>query len=190
MFRVGEVDVKDLKRFDNMLIGLGEDGPKVAVRAMNRAGDMGRTQVVKALAKQTGLPQKLIRRSVKVKRSTWSEPEYQLNSAGGDVSLKYFKKRETRDGVVAKLGDARGNDWFAESFFRGGLFPGRRVDIRSMGGHVFVRADGRTDLERVTSGVFIPKEMVEGASLKAFRDTVARVLPQRLDHEFSRLLAR
>ena len=71
MFSVGEVDVKGLRQFENMLGALGAEAPKAVNRALNRTGDMAKTQVVKALARQTGLPQKLIRRSVKVKRSSW-----------------------------------------------------------------------------------------------------------------------
>lgn len=188
MFSVGEVDVKDLQRFENMLGALGAQAPKAVNRALNRTGDMARTQVIKTLAKQTGLPQKTIRKSVKVKRSSWSDLEYRLKSAGGDVSLKYFKKRETDDGVRAYLGDARGWEWFAESFFRGGRWPRPRKPISWGHGHVFVRVGGRTDLEKVTSGVFIPLEMVDGATAKAFEDAVTKNLPRRLDHEISRIL--
>ncbi|EEE36546.1 hypothetical protein RKLH11_379 [Rhodobacteraceae bacterium KLH11] len=189
MFNVGEIDVRDLQRFENMLGALGTEGPKAVNRAINRTGDMARTQVIRALSKQTGLPQKTIRRAVKVKRSTWDNLEYSLLSAGGDVSLKYFKKRETRDGIEADLGRERGKVLFiGDTFFKGGVFPHRRVEIRSMGGHVFGRVGGRTQLEKIKSGVFIPVEMVEGASADAFERTVAQVLPRRLDHEISRAL--
>ncbi|KEP69620.1 hypothetical protein DL1_03240 [Thioclava dalianensis] len=188
MFSVGEIDVKGLRQFENMLGALGAEAPKAVNRAINRTGDMAKTQVVKELARQTGLPQKLIRRSVKVTRSSWTHLEYQLHSAGGDVSLKYFKKRETDEGVRAYLGDQRGWDWFAESFFRAGRWPRPRQQISWSHGHVFVRVGGRTDLEKVTSGVFIPIEMVEGATAKAFEDSVTNNLPRRLDHEISRAL--
>ncbi|WPZ23120.1 phage tail protein [Sulfitobacter faviae] len=188
MFSVGEIDVKGLQQFENMLGALGAEAPKAVNRAINRTGDMARTQVVRTLARQTGLPQKTIRKSVKVKRSSWANLEYQLKSAGGDVSLKYFKKRETDDGVRAYLGDARGWDWFAESFFRGGRWPRPRKAISWSHGHVFVRVGGRTELEKVKSGVFIPEEMVDGATAKAFEKSVEKNLPRRLDHEISRLL--
>ena len=80
MFKVGEVDVRDLERFGNMIGALGQDGPKAVNRALNRTGDMARTRVVRELAKQTGLPQKTIRKAVKVKRSSWQDLEYRLSS--------------------------------------------------------------------------------------------------------------
>lgn len=188
MFQIGEVDVRELERFDNLLGALGQDGPKVINRALNRTGDMARTRVVRALAKQTGLPQKTIRKAVKVKRSTWQDLEYRLTSSGGDVSLKYFKKRETRKGVVAHLGAGRGNVLFERTFFRGGQFP-NRVNLSAFGGHVLDRvSEFRFHLEIVKSNVFIPVEMIEGASAKAFEDIVADVLPRRLDHEINRSL--
>lgn len=186
MFRIGEVDVRDLKRFGNMIGALGQDGPKAVNRALNRTGDMARTQVVRALAKQTGLPQKTIRKAVKVKRSSWQSLEYTLSSSGGDVSLKYFKARETRKGVTAFVRGER--ELFAGSFIKGGSFARGRVAL-SMGGHVFQRIGGRTELERLKSGVFIPIEMVEGATAAAFEGVVVDVLPRRLDHEINRLLA-
>ncbi|MBT9383314.1 phage tail protein [Pseudooceanicola sp. CBS1P-1] len=188
MFRVGEVDIRGLQRFDNLLAGLGREGDKAVARAVSRAGDMGRTQVIKTLAAQTGLTQKVIRRSLRVRRASWDVPEYVLISAGTDEPLKYFRKRETKDGVEAYLGKARGTEWFAESFYRGGLFPQRRVDLPTMNGHVFVRAGGRTQLEKVTSGVFIPEEMVQGTTAAVWSKTVTAALPKRLDHEFNRLL--
>ncbi|MBT2130109.1 phage tail protein [Aliiroseovarius lamellibrachiae] len=185
MFKVGEVDVADLKQFDNLLGALGQDGPKVINRALNRTGDMARTCVVRELAKQTGLPQKTIRKAVKVKRASWQDLEYRLTSSGGDVSLKYFKARETRRGVTAFVRGER--ELFEGAFIKGGSFSRGRV-VLNMGGHVFQRIGGRTELEKLKSGVFIPIEMVEGATAKAFEEIVADVLPRRLDHEINRSL--
>lgn len=197
MFKIGEVDVCDLQRFGNMIGALGQDGPKVIVRALNRTGDMAKTRVVRALAKQTGLPQKTVRKAVKASKTSWGSHtgkaqnlEYRLSSSGGDVSLKYFKKRETIDGVEAFLGTSQGKTLFiGDTFFKGGVFPRRRVVLKKMNGHVFGRMGGRTDLEVIKSGVFIPIEMVEGATAAAFEDVVAEVLPRRLDHEINRILA-
>ncbi len=185
MFLVGEVDVKGLKTFGNMLGALGDEAPKVQARAINRTGDMSKTKVVRALSKQTGLPQKTIRRSMKVRRASPGDLEYRIVSAGGDVSLKYFRARETLKGVTAFVRGER--EMFPHTFIRGGSFARGRVDL-NMGGHVFERVGGRTDLEKVTSGVFIPIEMVEGASADAFDSTVSEVLPRRLSHEISRSL--
>jgi len=188
MFSVGEVDVAGLGRFENMLGALGDNAPKAVNRALNRTGDMARTQVIRTLAAQVGLPQKTIRRAVKTTRSSWSNLEYSLTSKGGDIALKYFQKRETQAGVVANLGTARGRTLFPRTFFRGGAFP-RRVDLTAFGGHVMDRvSEYRFDLKKVKSGVFIPEEMASGATAEAFETSVSQNLPRRLDHEISRLL--
>ncbi|WP_039017541.1 phage tail protein [Halocynthiibacter namhaensis] len=186
MFKVGEVDVKGLKQFDNLLGALGQDGPKVVSRALNRTGDMARTKVVRELSKQTGLPQKTIREAVKVDRSSWQDLEYRLTASGGEMSLKYFKARETLRGVTASVRGKR--ELFEGSFIKGGSFDRGRVVAKGLNGHVFQRIGGRTELEKLKSGVFIPVEMVEGATAKAFDDVVSDVLPRRLDHEINRLI--
>lgn len=192
MFKVGEVDVKSLKQFENMLGALGRDAPKAVARAVNHTGDKSRTQVVRALSKQTGLPQKVIRNTLQGgpgrKRATVSDLDYVLSASGGDVRVKFFRKRETRAGVVAHLGTSRGKVLFDRTFFRGGAFP-KRVDLTAFGGHVLDRmSENRFHLKQVRSGVVIPDEMVSGETAKAFEDTVERHLPTRLDHEISRLL--
>lgn len=185
MFSVGEIDVKGLQRFENLLGALGADAPKAVNRALNRTGDMARTQVIRTLAKQTSLPQKTIRKAVKVKRSTWSDLTYTLSAAGGDVSLKFFKPRETRKGVSAVV---RGRRRLHErAFMKGGSFARGRVEL-TMGGHVFLRVGGRTELQKMRSGVVIPAEMVDGATAEAFERMVATWLPRRLEHEIGRAL--
>jgi hypothetical protein len=186
MFKVGDVDVGELKGFGNMLGALGDEGPKVETRALNRTGDTARTRVVRALAKQTGLPQKTIRKAVKVKRASWRDLEYRLTAAGGNVSLKYFKARETRKGVTAFVRGER--ELFEGAFMKGGSFARGRVIAQGLNGHVFQRIGGRTELERLRSGVFIPTEMVEGETAKAFEAVVSEVLPRRLHHEINRVL--
>ena len=80
MFTVSGVDMRDIERFENMLGALGNEAPKAVSRALARTGDMARTQVVRTLAKQTGLQQKIIRRVVKTKRPAQGHPE---TGAGG-----------------------------------------------------------------------------------------------------------
>ena len=185
MFSVGDIDVKGLQRFENMLGALGTEAPKAVNRAINRTGDMARTRVVKTLAKQTGLPQKTIRKLVKVKRSTWADLSYNMSAAGGDVSLKFFKSRETRKGVTAFVRGKR--QLYEGTFMKGGSFVRGRVALK-MGGHVFLRIGNRTDLEKQKSGVVIPAEMVDGATREEFERTVEQQLPRRLDHEIGRIL--
>lgn len=156
----------------------------VANRVVNRTGDMARTQVRRELSGQTGLPRKTIVKAVRISRSMASTLNYRMTARGGDVSLKYFRPRETRAGVVARPFGQR--KLFAGTFLRGGRFPNRKGLVFQ--GHVVRRlGKARLPIRVVKSGVVIPREMTSGATARAFRATVARVMPQRLAHELRRL---
>lgn len=182
-------DVSGIKRFDNALKSLGDKKMKqVLNRAVNRTGDTSRTIVKRTLAKQTGLQQKVIHKALKVRRSSWGRLEYRMLTRGGDISLKYFKARETRKGVSAAPFGKR--QVFANSFMKAGKFP-RRIIVGKLKGHVFTPASslkkwGRP-MERVKSGVIIPREMVQGDTASAFDEASAKTLPKRVAHEINRL---
>lgn len=177
-------DVAGVFRLDNALKSLEPKQMKLIMqRSLGRAGDMAKTQVIRALTAQTGLKRATIVRAVKVRRPHFGDLSYTMTTHGGDISLKYFGARETRKGVsAAPFGGRR---VFPGSFLKGGRWPDR-VPL-NMGGHVFQRVGaGRTPIELLDSGVIIPVEMVKGATAEAFTSTVARVLPQRVEHEISR----
>jgi len=183
---IGWKDVEGLKRFDNGIKAVGDDGRKVMQRAVARVGDMARTQVYRALTKQTGLKRKVVVRALKVTRPSWTDPSYTIMARGGNISLKYFAPRETRKGVSAAPFGKR--KVFAHTFMKGGLFPNRSAVV--FGGQVMMRTgSGRFPVEKQKSGVYIPSEMVSGATAKAFTSTVREKLPQRVEHELGRLLA-
>lgn len=177
-------DTADLVRYDNALKSLGDKRMRqVANRVVNRAGNQTKTQVTRALTKQTGLKRRTIVKAIRVKRSGWSDPSYRMTTTGGDIALKYFNARETRRGVSARTFGQR--KVFASTFIKGGRFPDR-VDI-GMGGHAFERTgSSRFPISKVKSGVIIPAEMVKGETATAFNTTASRVLMTRMSHELSR----
>ncbi len=180
-------DIEGLKGFSSAIRSIQSQNEfgKAAQRAINRTGNMARTQVVRALAKQTGLSQKLIRRAVKRKQAYANRFEYSLSSFGGDISLKFFKPRETRAGVTA--GIVGGRKLFAGTFMKGGLFP-NRVGVVRFGGHVFEREGRkRNPIAKVKSGVIIPKEMLRDETARAFHTSVRENLPRRFAHEIKRI---
>ncbi|MDF2369400.1 MAG: phage tail protein [Rhizobiaceae bacterium] len=177
-------DTAGLQKFDNALKSLGDKRMRqVANRVVNRAGNQTKTQVTRALTKQTGLKRRTIVKAIKVKRSGWSDPSYRMTTTGGDVALKYFNARETRRGVSARPFGQR--KVFASTFIKGGRFPDR-VGL-GMGGHVFEREGARRmPINKIKSGVIIPAEMVKGETATAFNKTASRVLMTRMSHELSR----
>lgn len=204
-------DISGLIRADNALKRLDSHAKHLVLqRAVNHTGDKARTQVIKVLANQTGLTQKLIRKAVRVGRAwgagadaeTFTEGRgsltYTLSTKGGDISLKYFKARETRAGVTAApFGNRK---LFAGTFMKGGHFP-KRVAAKPLHGHVYKRIGEkiaaskgryqgkmRQGLEFQDSGVIIPAEMLKGATARAFMDVVETDLPPRVIHEIERLV--
>lgn len=177
-------DTGDLVRYDNALKSLGDKRMRqVANRVVNRAGNQTKTQVTRALTKQTGLKRRTIVKAIKVKRSGWSDPSYRMTTTGGDVALKYFNARETRRGVSARPFGQR--KVFASTFIKGGRFPDR-VGL-GMGNHVFEREGARRmPISKIKSGVIIPAEMVRGETATAFNTTASRILMTRMSHELSR----
>jgi len=177
-------DFGNVAKFEKAMRVLGTTGfASAGAKALNRAGDQGRTGARRALAKQTGLQQKLLNRAMQVTRANGATLEYRVTAKGGDIALKYFAARETRKGVSANpFGQRR---VFEGTFIRGGKFPSR-VDI-GRGGHVFARvSDSRLPIEKQKSGVIIPQEMVKDESGKAWSLVTHRVLPDRLAHELRR----
>lgn len=191
-------NVRGMQRLGNALGRL--DGHQLHLglqRALNHTGDKARTKVVRALAKQTGLPYGVIRKAVRTGRA-WGAGadasqfvqgrgslEYVLSSKGGDISLKYFKARETRAGVsAAPLGQRK---IFGGTFIKGGQFP-KRKEAAGLNGHVYQRTSKkRGPLEFQDSGVTIPVEMLKGSAAEAFTAVVNEELPNRVMHEISRL---
>lgn len=178
-------DIEGLRRFEKMLSDL--DGPKfqrVVVRALNRTGDMAKTQVTRGLAKQTGLKRVVIVKAFGTpKPARVGDLSYEMKARGGDIALKYFAPRETRRGVSAQPFGQR--KVFAHTFLKAGWWP-HRVPKPNWHGQVFLRS-GKGTFEKQKSGVVIPVEMVTGATAQAFEQSVKTNLPKRVEHELKRL---
>lgn len=167
------------------MVDLRRAMPKVAARALNRTGAKATTQMVRTLTAQTGLPRKTLKRAVKSYRASERLLAYALKTRGGNISLRYFKARETRTGVsAAPLGK---RVVVPHTFMKAGRFPNRvRFDSRGKGkgmdGNVFVRKGrGRLPIEGGRSGVYIPTEMLRGQSLASFDALVAADLPVQVE---------
>lgn len=198
-------DISGIQRMENMLGVLNGHQKHLSLqRAINHTGDKARTQVIRALAKQTGLNYGVIKNAVRTGRA-WGASEnaasfdagrgsleYVLSSRGGDISLKYFKARETRQGVTAAPFGKR--KLFAGAFMTSGRRPNRKK-AGKLNGHVYQPIDpgatGKSSWRRrirfLDSGVVIPTEMLQGASRDAFMHVVEAELAKRVMHEMNRL---
>lgn len=203
--RIRWEDVHDLKRLDNAMGRLSAHQKHLVLqRAVNHTGGKAKTQVIRALSKQTGLKRGVIVSAIRVGKARGASAGngdlfkegqgslvYEMSAKGGDISLKYFSPRETRKGVTAAPFGKR--TLIAKSFIKGGRFPARQFNVPTKGqsklnGHVYLRAgSARIPIVFQDSGVIIPAEMIKGATADAFRSTVEAELPKRAMHELSRL---
>jgi hypothetical protein len=193
-----EINAQDqvMRRFGNQLAAAGEKAPTIMAMALNKEGDKGRTQIRRALVKQTGLKLGAISKVVKTIRASGSTLTYQLVATGKPIPLKYFKPREVRGGVKHTSpmdpnpypgAFLRVGGWVPKKGQRGRVFKmGARKATGRFGGHVMINTAGGKwggGVEKVMSSVSIPKAIVEGESRAAFE----RIGPRVVD-EVGRLL--
>lgn len=154
-------------------------------RAVRRTAERTKTEMVRALVGQTGLKRKVIYKALRLKTG---ELQATIASTGGNIRLKFFAPRETRKGVSAKPWGKR--SVFAGTFMKAGRFPNRVPITKRLTGHnVYIRK-GRSKwpVMQARSGLFIPTEMVRGASAAAFNATTKSEMPKRIQHELKRVL--
>lgn len=171
----------NLRRYHNAIAAIGPEKARILfARVLNAEGDKMRTKVRRAVAKQTGLKRATVVRAIR-RRGRGASPSdltYELRARGGDIRVKFFRPREFRFGVRAfPRGQATR---FAGSFMRGGQFPDRvPIRINRDGTGVFHRTGrGRFPIAQTRSGVFIPDELVTGASEAAFNATPDAMMRQ------------
>ncbi|MGE3649388.1 MAG: hypothetical protein AB7G10_13680, partial [Reyranellaceae bacterium] len=118
-----------LKRYGARIVELNRRFPKVLPRIVNQVGNRSKTQVVRALTGQTGLPRKTIVKAVGTPNPARpGKLSYEMTTRGGNIRLKYLAPRETRPGVTAKPWGKR--TLFPGTFMKGGAFPNRKVVAR------------------------------------------------------------
>lgn len=177
----------ELERFANMLGALGEaDARKALSRAVNRVTRTVEGRVVRAIAKQSSIPAKIVRASVKSRLSAHkgTGPISGVVIATGEpISLKHFGARQFSFGVRAKIwGEVRR---FPGTFIFAGTFrSGKPV----AGGHVWQRTSKKSLPIEKQLGPNVPDEMVRSQSLRVYEETVRTMLPARAQHEIGRIL--
>lgn len=177
---------KSLHQFGAKIARLNTEFPKVLPRIVNQVGNRAKTQVVRNLTKQTGLPRKTIVSAVQTSLAGGRKLSYEMVTRGGNVRLKYLQPKETAGGVVAKpFGKST---LYPGAFLKGGAFPQRKV-VSKFDGHAFYRLNrSGSRITFARSGVFIPKEMTTGATVKAFEKTAGDLLKPRVEAAITKLL--
>lgn len=177
----------NIKKYGKQLDQLRDQFPKVLPRIINQVGNRAKTQVIRALTKQTGLPRKTIVKAIG--NPGVAQPgklSYEMVTRGGNIRLKYLNPKETLDGVVAKPFGKK--TLYPSAFMMGGRFPDRKV-VSKWDGHVMYR--NRSSSRHYTfarSGVRIPVEMTTGSTKDAFLRIAEPLLKQRIDAAIAKLI--
>lgn len=176
------VDVRGVATIQAVFRHAGQAAPKVIALALNHTGDKTKTQVKRALAKQTGAKVGVVDKALSSRKANVGSLVYEIRAKGPYMSLKEFSPRQGAAGTVA-------SPWGKRQVFAGAFMGPRPGAIaRRLGGHVFTRdGSGRLPIKKLF-GPAIPVEMMRDTVPAAFEQTVSRELPPRLAHEMARLL--
>jgi hypothetical protein len=176
----------NLRAFGKKIERLQVEFPQVLPRVVNQVGNRAKTQVIRNLTAQTGLPRATIVKAVgNPNTARPGKLSYQMVTRGGNIRLKYLKPRETRPGVTAAPWGQR--QLYPGTFMLGGKFPNRHGG--KFGGHVMRRLNASgTKLTQARSGMFIPTEMTRGATAAAFERIAAPLLQERVGKVIAKLI--
>lgn len=178
---------KMLERFGNQLGALSErDGHKALARAVNRTTNTVHGRVIRAVAKQSSIPTRIVRSQVSkqtVRPGAMGSLEGIIYASGNPVPLKEFRAKQFSYGVKAKV-------WGKQTRFEGMfIFAGTYRSGKHVGnGHVFQRVTTAGLPIQLQHGPAVPTEIVRNEAKDEFERTVQHMLPQRVQHELSRLL--
>jgi hypothetical protein len=189
-----KIDASQIGDLGRLFAAAGANAPKALRYAVNHTGAKARTAMVRSLTQQTGLKQRIIRRALKAKPATSSQSseDFIIKSFGGNISIKYFGAREKGDGADAHPWNRRTH--FTGAFTKaGGGFGAKggkrgRKTIAKLHGHFIRRqASSKYPTEVAKSGLFIPQEMISGATREAFFSIAESDLAPRVFHELLRM---
>lgn len=168
---------------------MGHKAPSATALVLNRIATRTKQRVIPALTHQTGLNKRIIVKAVRQLRASPKNLRAGLVSRGGNISYRYFSAREENGGVVAEVAGRRVT--LPGAFRRSGRAPNRYA-VKKLGGQVYINPSRRWrgEIEKQRSGVFIPEEMIAGATLRAFEQVVASELPVEIARELSKLATR
>jgi hypothetical protein len=163
-----------LARYNNQLAALGEGQARTALsRALNHEGNKGRTQVKRALVKQTGIKYGAVNKAMATIRATPATLTYTLKARGDETNIAWFGGVQRRKGVSA-------TPWHKRRIFR-------RSFIVPRFGRAFVRTSKSRLPIRPLYGPNLARELVKDSSAAAWQIGVANVVA-RVGHEVGRML--
>lgn len=144
--------------------------------AVNHEGDKGRTQVKRALVRQTGVKYNSIEQGMRTLRAHPNSLAYQLEQSGNETNISEFGAKATGKGVSASPWNKR--RVFTSSF-----------RVEKAGGKVFLRiGKSRYPIKQIY-GPNIAREIIKDESGETWESTGSQ-LSDRVGHELNRILSK
>jgi hypothetical protein len=163
-----------LDRYGSQLLALADgQAARVLSDGLNKAGNLARTQVKRALVTQSGVKYRLIDQSTQTTLSTPSTLTYSLAVSGEETNLNLFGARQTSKGVSAA-------PWGRRQIFDGAFI------VEAWGGKVMRRASASRFPVASLWGPNLAREVLKERPLAAFETT----LNERWAGQVARQLAR
>jgi hypothetical protein len=169
---------RSLSDYAARLEQFSQTGAVVLSQALNLEGHAARAATVAAETSQTGLSGSTIGRAQQAIEASAGRLDFWIISRGGNVRLKFFHPSEGDGGVTATPWNRR--TFYPGAFLMSGPKGHRKLSAR-LGGQVFENVQGGKwggKIRVKKSGLFIPHEMVSGATAGAFNAAVAVMAPR------------
>ena len=94
-----QYDKRKLRQLEKTLRGIPNGMPKVLSRAVNKTASGARTKTVRGVAQEINLKQSGIRKSIRLDKATYSNPQAIVSLTGRRIPLIYFKARQLKKGI-------------------------------------------------------------------------------------------
>jgi len=154
--------------------------PKATTRALNKTVKSVQSLAIKLIAKDIGIAQKDVRKSMYILKSKWTKPEASLVAGGKRIPIIGIKARQTKAGVTYRgKGGGRGS------------IPGAFIATMESGHKsVFKRLSKKRFPLVQLYGPSIPKVFIDSALTRAMENHTAERFSKTLAHELKYELAR
>lgn len=154
--------------------------PRATARSLNKTIRSVQSVAVKLIAKDIGITQKDVRRSLYLATAKWTRPEASVSATGKRIPIMALKARQTRTGVTYR---SKGG---GRTAIPGAFIAAMKSGHRS----VFKRlTERRLPIARL-HGPSIPKVFVDSAVQRAMEthaeDRWTKTFAHELNHELSR----
>lgn len=166
----------DIRAADKMLTFTEREAlPKATTRALNKTVKSVQSVAIKLIAKDIGIAQKDVRKSLHIAKSTWTKPEASLTAGGKRIPIMALKAKQTKAGVTYR---SKGGE-------RGSI-PGAFIATMKSGHtSVFKRLTKKRNPLIQLYGPSIPKVFIDAALTKAMGEEAEERWDKNFYHELN-----